>query len=150
MNHRLTPSSLTKQDYPFLQKIIDQSVIWQQIELKDLSLENYIKTVKGLDGEWLLWKMGEQEVAISYHVRNAPSNQKPWLGTLLVEKTYRGQGYGRKIVQLIQDRQERVLFCAIPIIADNWIAFIANCGFEQYKVEYDDEGFQYIIFVKPL
>ncbi len=141
------------EDTPFLDELSKGSRKWREIELKDLDLPAYMEQYDGMQGEWRIWETDGSPAAISFHLESAPSNQKPWLGTLLVRPEDRRKGIaGTLIANLckeLRDKDCKVLFSAVPIEEYEWVNFLSDCGFEQFKTE-DHEDVIYLIMVRPL
>lgn len=145
---------LTEADYPVFLSIAEESPVWKQTELNGMSIDEYIENYEHLNGQWSLWTIQEEAAAISFLVKNAPSNGKPWLGTVLVKAGCRGKGLGSRIISQIgkalESQGEDVMFCGVPLGCTEWQLFLGKCGFEQFKIEEDDEGVKQLVFVKPL
>jgi len=104
-------------------------------------------------GEWRVWEKARIPVAVSYHVESAPSNQKPWLGTILVKAEERRQGIASAIMNQLSDEfkmnGQKAVFAAVPIDEYEWSNFLTDCGFEQFKTE-ENKGETFLIMVRPL
>lgn len=139
-------------DLLFFQDLISESAKWRKNELRGLSLEAYIDQYVELPGEWRVWEQAEGPMAVSYHVESAPSNQKPWLGTILVKAEKRRRGIASAIINHLSDEfkvnGQRALFAAVPFEEYEWANFLADCGFEQFKKE-ENEGEPFLIMVRP-
>nr|WP_239585873.1 GNAT family N-acetyltransferase [Bacillus mesophilus] len=105
------------------------------------------------EGNWYVWLNGSQRVGVSYYVEHAPSNNRAWIGTILVNSAHRSAGIGKAILKLITEKLKRkghkVVYAAVPIHQNKWISFLSSCQFEQYKLEKEDE-LTYLLFVKPI
>jgi GNAT superfamily N-acetyltransferase len=147
---------MTDADLSFLADLISASEEWREFELQGQSAKEYFyKYEKYRSGNWRVWSINHIDVAVSFHLDEAPSNGKPWLGTLLVDKKYRGKDLGESIIDEFSKelfgKGEGVIFCACPPNYDTWLSFLAACGFEQLKVERDDDAQQeYMILVRVL
>ncbi|WP_326848366.1 plasmid recombination protein [Bacillus velezensis] len=89
----------------------------------------------------------------SFHLEWAPSNGKPWLGTVAVAPEAKEKGIGRAVIEEIAGRlrgEHKAMFSAVPLDRQEWILFLSQCGFEQLKLEKDDREKTYMIMVKPL
>jgi GNAT superfamily N-acetyltransferase len=143
-----------KTDLIFFKRIAMDCDEWKEIELKGKSIEEYIDESEKWHGEWRVWNIGEDKVALSYHVKKAQSNEKPWLGTLLVAAEWRGNGVAKLILDFISKEvysdSADVLFAACPISQIKWSSFLSKNGFEQYKLEKDEHGESYLIHARPL
>ncbi|MFY4773698.1 GNAT family N-acetyltransferase [Metabacillus sp. RGM 3146] len=137
-----------------MNKLISSSQEWEQEEIGAKSVESYLKAYDMYDGEWLVWHKEDQPIGISYHMEWAPSNEKAWLGTILVEAGYRKKGYGKKIIDSIVNslkaKGHKVVFAACPADRMNWVHFICHSGFEQLKIENSQDGKKYIILIRPV
>uniref|UniRef100_UPI0030C802D2 GNAT family N-acetyltransferase n=1 Tax=Enterococcus faecium TaxID=1352 RepID=UPI0030C802D2 len=104
-------------------------------------------------GEWRIWEIEGELAGITFHIETAPSNGKPWLGTILVNKSMRGKGIARSMIQSLsrelKDKGYSALFAGIPISQYTWAEFVSRCGFEQLKTEISDEV-TYLILIRPL
>ena len=92
-------------------------------------------------------------LAVSFHLEWAPSNGKPWLGTVAVAPEAKEKGIGRAVIEEIAGRlrgEHKAMFSAVPLDRQEWILFLSQCGFEQLKLEKDDREKTYMIMVKPL
>jgi len=140
-------------DYVFFQELISSSSKWRKNELRSLSLQEYMEHYKDFLGEWRVWEKARIPVAVSYHVESAPSNQKPWLGTILVKAEERRQGIASAIMNQLSDEfkmnGQKAVFAAVPIDEYEWSNFLTDCGFEQFKTE-ENKGETFLIMVRPL
>jgi GNAT superfamily N-acetyltransferase len=135
-----------------LKRFTEHDSYWTSVEMQQMSEIEYRK--KYVDGEWRIWQLEERDVAITYHLEVSPSNQKPWIGTVIVSPKDRRQGLGMAIVQQLKQelkqRGHKAIFAGVPVEASVWIQFLSDCYFEQFKVEKDEQNQMYIIMVSPL
>ncbi len=140
-------------DLCLLEMLAEAHPVWKEEEFGEKDAESYMISYSMYNGSWLVWEKNGLPVAVSYHLEWAPSNGKPWLGTVLVDPVEERKGHARKIIeqigQSLQDKH-RALFTAVPIDRNEWILFLSQCGFEQLKTEKDEGDKLYIIMVKPL
>lgn len=140
-------------DLPFFQDLVSSSAKWRKNELRDLSLEEYLEEYEGFPGEWRIWEKAGSPMAMSYHLESAPSNQKPWLGTILVKGEERRRGFASEVLnQLAKESKEngnRAIFAAVPIDEYEWANFLTDCGFEQFKTE-ENNSETFLIMVRPI
>ncbi len=126
--------------------------LWKSIEMGNLTAEQYMN--KYLDGEWRVWQQHNSEVAITYHLEFAPSNNKPWIGTVIINPNERRQGLGISVIQYLKEelreKGHKAIFVGVPVEADMWIQFLSDCYFEQFKVEKDEKNQMFLIMVSPL
>lgn len=145
---------LEEQEKSFLRELILDSPSWQKVETNANELDSFIKAYETFNGEWLLWSIGEENVAVTFHVNESPSNLKPWIGTILIKKSLQKRGLGKRVLNelaaKLKSRSEKVIFAATPIEKPEWSIFLSKCGFEQYKLEEDELGNKYIILILPL
>ncbi|KKI93787.1 hypothetical protein WQ54_01670 [Bacillus sp. SA1-12] len=151
----LSSGTLEKEDYFFLKEIIAASPEWQNEECHAEELDSYLNAYKMYNGEWKIWKLGEVQVGVTYSLEWSPTNEKPWIGTILIHQASRSQGLGRRILAEIglelKQKGQKVVFAACPIKQDSWLQFLGKCGFEQFKVEKDEStSKEYMITLKPL
>ncbi|PRP52125.1 GNAT family N-acetyltransferase [Bacillus halotolerans] len=136
-----------------LEMLAEAHPVWKEEEFGEKDAESYMISYSMYNGSWLVWEKNGLPVAVSYHLKWAPSNGKPWLGTVLVDPAEERKGHARKIIeqigQSLQDKH-RALFTAVPIDRNESILFLSQCGFEQLKTEKDEADKLYIIMVKPL
>ncbi|MGR0121954.1 GNAT family N-acetyltransferase [Bacillus halotolerans] len=136
-----------------LEMLAEAHPVWKEEEFGEKDAESYMISYSMYNGSWLVWEKNGLPVAVSYHLEWAPSNGKPWLGTVLVDPAEERKGHARKIIeqigQSLQDKH-RALFTAVPIDRNESILFLSQCGFEQLKTEKDEADKLYIIMVKPL
>ncbi|MDQ0927354.1 GNAT superfamily N-acetyltransferase [Bacillus atrophaeus] len=141
-------------DLSLLEKLAEAHPAWKEEELgekKDAA--SYMLSYSMYNGSWLVWEKDGLPIAVSYHLEWAPSNGKPWLGTVLVDPAEEKKGYARTIIERIGqtlNEKHKAVFAAVPINRNEWILFLSQCGFEQLKLEKDENGKQFIILVKPL
>ncbi len=149
----LTCRPFENKDFVFFQELISSSSKWRKNELGSLSLEEYIEHYKGFSGEWRVWEKAVIPVAVSYHVESASSNQKPWLGTILIKAEERRQGIASAIMDQLSDefkeKGQKAVFAAVPFDEYEWSNFLTDCGFEQFKTE-ENKGEIFLIMVRPL
>ncbi|MDN4523570.1 GNAT family N-acetyltransferase [Fictibacillus fluitans] len=149
---------LVKDDLPFFKQMILSSPSWLVEEglpgeIRTAELESYMKKYDHTGGEWLIWIENGQKIGATYLVYAAPSNGKPWLGTILVDPEKRNQGNARQIVADCCRKVETitpVLFSAVPVFNQDWILFLNHTGFEQIGLEKDENGKEYIKFAKAV
>ncbi|WP_066059923.1 GNAT family N-acetyltransferase [Robertmurraya korlensis] len=126
--------------------------LWRSLEMNQLTTKEYIQ--KYNEGEWRIWEQDESDVAITYHLENAPSNTKPWIGTIIVQPNERRQGLGIRVVQQLkeelQEKGHKAIFAGVPVDAHIWIQFLSDCYFEQFKIEKDEQNQMFLIMVSPL
>lgn len=150
----LVSKRLQRQHLSFFQKLVSESPEWQSEECHEDQLKGYLKRYDMLAGEWCVWYDGQEPIGITFGVEWAPSNEKAWIGTILIAKNKRRQGYGQAIIgEMIANftsNQHDVLFAGVPIEKLSWIHFLSSCGFEQFKVEEDEAGRSFMIMVHPL
>nr|WP_251030223.1 GNAT family N-acetyltransferase [Bacillus sp. ISL-35] len=134
-------------------EIAESSRKWLKNELQGQDLAGYLKQYEDLSGEWRVWEKGGVPVSITYHLEYAPSNQKPWLGTILVKADVRRKGIASSILEglslELKANGHRALFAAVLIDEYEWSNFLTDCGFEQFKTE-ENEGETFLIMVRPL
>jgi N-acetylglutamate synthase-like GNAT family acetyltransferase len=150
---KLVSRSFERHDLSFFQELVSDSRKWRTIELKGAELSDYMKKYEELAGEWRMWEKENRPVAISFHVEYAPSNQKPWLGTLLVKASERRQGIGISVINILSAELKvnghKAMFAGVPIDEYEWSNFLNDCGFEQFKSE-ENKGETYLIMVRPI
>jgi N-acetylglutamate synthase-like GNAT family acetyltransferase len=148
----LTFRPFENEDLPFFQDLISSSSKWRKNELRDLSLEEYLEEYEGFSGQWRIWEKAGSSVAMSYHLESALSNQKPWLGTILVKSEERRRGVASEILNQLSEECKvngnRAIFAAVPIDEYEWANFLTDCGFEQFKTE-ENKGETFLIMVRP-
>ncbi|MCK6256863.1 GNAT family N-acetyltransferase [Fictibacillus sp. KIGAM418] len=146
------------EDFDFFKEIIPHSHTWMKEEgltgeENDEHLRSYLHRYDETGGEWLIWSGEGQKIGAAYLVYAAPSNQKPWLGTIVIHPEKRKQGFAKKIIEEISSmviKNSPVLFSACPAENTSWIRFLNHNGFEQAGLENDEKGKEYIKFVKFL
>lgn len=75
---------LNEGDYNFFKDIIRVSNDWQKEECSENELENYLLSYQMFNGQWRLWYKNNNRIGISYHIEWSPSNERPWIGTILI------------------------------------------------------------------
>ncbi|MCY7767298.1 GNAT family N-acetyltransferase, partial [Bacillus inaquosorum] len=136
-----------------LEKLAEAHPVWKEEEFGEKDAESYIISYSMYNGSWLVWEKNGQPVAVSYHLEWAPSNGKPWLGTVLVDPAEEKKGNARIIIERISKSlrdKHKAMFAAVPIDRSEWILFLSQCGIEQQKTENDEKGKSFLILVKPL
>jgi GNAT superfamily N-acetyltransferase len=150
----LSSDKLTDEDFPFFLEVIKDSADWEKEEKFENNLKHYMAGYQELDGEWRIWRQNGERIAVTYHLDLSPSNRKPWLGTILVKKEMRRKGTGTEIIKLLADelkkKGKKSFFAGVPDHRDIWINFLADAGFEQFKMETSDNGQAFLIMVLPL
>lgn len=135
-----------------IKRFTEHDSYWLTVEMQVMSETEFMK--RYTEGEWRVWQLDERDVAITYHLEVAPSNQKPWIGTVIVNPNDRRQGLGMAIVQELKHelkkRGHKAIFAGVPVEAPVWIQFLSDCYFEQFKVEKDEQNQMYVIMVSPL
>lgn len=146
--------SFSSSDLAFFEELAEASPGWVKEELEGNSLERYMSAYAMYNGEWLVWEDGGLPAALSFHLEWAPSNGKPWLGTLLVHPDFRKKGRAKEVIKTIgkrlREKGHKALFAAVPYEKDEWLNMLARSGFEQLKTEKDEKGKRYLIMVLPL
>lgn len=149
---------LVETDLPFFREIITFSESWLEEEglsgtENDHNLITYLHSYDEVGGTWLIWTDNEEKIGATYHVYAAPSNDKPWLGTIIVAPEKRNQGYAKKILNELSSslsNHHKILFASSPSNHDDWIRFLNHQGFEQLGIEKDDSGKEYLKLIKVL
>ncbi|MDW2877104.1 MULTISPECIES: GNAT family N-acetyltransferase [Bacillaceae] len=150
---KITSRSLSAGDYAFFQYLADHSGEWLVHETQGRGIEEYIEAYSELDGEWRVWEKDGERAGVTFHVRRAPSNRKPWLGTILVHPDRRGTGLGCGILLTLGEElaaENKAVFAAVPASESGWLEFLSKSGFEQYKSEKDEGGKEHLLLLKPL
>lgn len=147
----LVRKNFHKRDIPFFQELIECSPEWQKEEVSSANILPYLEQYQ--DGIWSVWYKNNKSVGISYHIEAARSNLRPWLGTILVDPDCQRQGVGKNIVDLITfelgQKGHKVVYAAVPVEQHSWVQFLSTCGFEQYKIEKENDR-MYLMLVKPI
>lgn len=150
----MKPIEMAPHHLDFFTILIEDSPLWKENELKEFSLEEYMHGYSSLDGNWYIWLDNGIPIGITFIVNNAPSNNKMWLGTILIAKEHRNKGFARRIIKELANialsKGVEAIFCGIPIEINEWSIFLGNCGFEQFKIEKDETGQNYLVFVYPI
>ncbi|WP_226530585.1 GNAT family N-acetyltransferase [Metabacillus niabensis] len=153
---KIKARELQSKDLPFFQELIDASPEWQEEECVSVELETYLLSYSMYKGQWRIWcDESDKNVGVSFMIEWSPSNEKPWIGTILIHPSKHHKGFGKMIIahykEVLSKKGYRVLFAGCPIQRNSWMQFLGKCGFEQFKVE-KDEGTQkeYMISVLPL
>lgn len=106
------------------------------------------------EGDWLVWEDNGSTKGLSYHILHAPSNKRPWIGMVMVDPQFRGDGYGRQIIQLLsgklQQEHFKIVYAGCPFTQVGWLQFLAACRFEQIGTDTLPSGKRYIKLVRPL
>jgi GNAT superfamily N-acetyltransferase len=141
-------------DLPFFQEVISDSGKWRKNELKDRELGPYMEQYAHLNGEWRIWEREDSgPAAISYHLESAPSNQKVWIGTILVKGSERRKGIASMIINELasemRGKSHRAIFAGVPIEEYEWSNFLNDCGFEQFK-SVENNGEAFLVLVRPI
>ncbi|MFE8703695.1 GNAT family N-acetyltransferase [Cytobacillus sp. FJAT-54145] len=153
-NGKVQSRKMEFNDLVFLKKLADESPEWKKEELINYQdITSFVESYAQLKGKWRVWEREGETVAISFHLDKAPSNGKPWIGTVLVTKEFRRTDIGRGIIQGIckecKELGNNVVFAGVPIHQSEWMDFLSKCGFEQLKVE-KSEDYSYMIMIYPL
>ncbi|RBP95080.1 acetyltransferase (GNAT) family protein [Cytobacillus firmus] len=150
----LSGSRFKDEDFPFFLEVIRDSAAWEEEEKSGHNLMDYMARYQELNGEWRIWRHDGERIAVTFHVNSSPSNRKPWLGTILVKNSIRRKGIGTKIIgQLaaeLKKKGEKSFFAGVPENRQSWIYFLADAGFEQFKMEASPDGKDFLIMVCPL
>ncbi|WP_338781729.1 GNAT family N-acetyltransferase [Metabacillus sp. FJAT-52054] len=132
---------------------VKESPEWISEETEPGLLEEYLKKYEMYQGEWRIWELNGEPAAITFSIEWSPSNEKPWLGTILVHPSKRSQGIGERVIRMIaaelKEKGHKVLFAGVPAERLAWIQFLSKAGFEQFKME-KNEGEDYTILIFPL
>lgn len=151
MNLRFRPFDNT--DLAFFKELAETSNKWKKNELQGNEIEKYMEQYLEHGGEWRIWLEKEKPVAITYHLENAASNKKPWLGTILVKASERRRGVASCIFEILfgdlREKGYKAIFAGVPIDEFEWSNFLSDCGFEQLKLE-ENKGETFLIMVRPL
>lgn len=146
---------LNEDDDDFFKDIIRVSNDWQQEECFENELENYFLSYQMFNGHWRIWSVNNNRIGISYHMEWSPSNERPWIGTILVHPDYRLMGFGQNIIEKIghelKSKGHKTCYVGCSIYQEGWLRFLGKCGFEQIKIEKDiATSKEYMISVMPL
>lgn len=108
---------------------------------------SYLQTYEGMGCIFRLWLKDDNPVAFTAVLPKAPSNQKSWLGTIVVNPVFRERGIGKSVIDEIMADKANVVFAGVPYEQNEWSLFLGKCGFEQYGIE--GEKKQYLVLVHP-
>ncbi|EIT84939.1 hypothetical protein A374_12870 [Fictibacillus macauensis ZFHKF-1] len=151
--------AFTWSDLPFIRHLFQLAgKLWQQEEgidgtENDAQLTAYLQRYVESGGEWFIFEENDKKIGAAYVTYAAPSNGKPWLGTLLVAELFQKKGYAHAIIACINDEiknNHTALFAACPVPYSSWLLFLNHLGFEQMAFEKDEFGKEYIKLVKAL
>jgi GNAT superfamily N-acetyltransferase len=151
----LTFQQAQSDDQPFIASISCFSQEWSLWELGSSNptlshIEKWMNSYHYKNGEWRIWSLNEK-IAFTYHLTK-DNNDEPWLGTIVVNK--KGKGMGRMILEALAEEERKngakVLYTACPVQFLDWMQFLGKVGFEQYKVDYDEKGNEYLLLALPL
>ncbi len=144
--------NMLESDTALLHEFTKFDSLWKLIEMKHLTVNEYMN--KYIQGEWRVWQQDDTDVAITYHLEFAPSNNKPWIGTVIINPNKRRQGLGISVIQHLKEelreKGHKAIFAGVSVEADWWIQFLSDCYFEQFKVEKDEQNQMFLIMVSPL
>ncbi|WP_226665917.1 GNAT family N-acetyltransferase [Metabacillus litoralis] len=152
---KLTFRGLNELDHEFFKYVIEDSHIWKIEEEYENDLERYLLSYQMYNGQWRLWSINNEPIGISFHLEWSPSNERPWIGTILVHPSHRLKGLGKEIIIEIghdlKSKGHKACYVGCSIHQDGWLQFLAKCGFEQFKMEKDEmNSKKYMISVMPL
>ncbi|WP_066176372.1 hypothetical protein [Bacillus marinisedimentorum] len=154
-NGKLEYRALRDTDTAFVSMLAGESPDWAETELGESeTAADFIRKYRGTGGEFRVWQVGGTDTALSYHIDKAESNRKPWLGTILVRRSARGKGIASAIVWKLasewRTKGERATFCGVPADKMDWPLFLGKIGFEQLKIEQDENEKEFLVMVLPL
>ncbi|AZB42783.1 GNAT family N-acetyltransferase [Bacillus sp. FJAT-42376] len=149
----LISRNFKENDFSLLFEWVKQSPAWMEEETNPEGLREYMKKYEMYQGNWRVWEQSDKPAAYTYTADWAPSNEKPWLGTILVNPSIRRTGIGKKVIGLIRnemkEKNHKVLFAGVPAGRLDWIHFLSASGFEQFKME-ESMGKSYTILILPI
>ncbi|AOC90888.1 GNAT family N-acetyltransferase [Bacillus amyloliquefaciens] len=149
----LTDREFEEEDIGFLEQLAAAHPVWKAEEFGTKNAAEFMLAYSMYNGTWLVWELDGTPAAVSFHLEWAPSNGKPWLGTVAVAPEAKEKGTGRAVIEEIAGRlraEHKAMFTAVPLARQEWVLFLSQCGFEQLKLEKDDREKTYMIMVKPL
>ena len=89
------------------------------IEINLNKITVWMSLYESLEGDWLVWYDDMKLVGFSFHVQKAPSNNRPWIGMVLVDPEKRDCGYGIRIVNGLSNtllkQGASIVYSAVPI-----------------------------------
>ncbi|MBS2968815.1 GNAT family N-acetyltransferase [Metabacillus sp. KIGAM252] len=142
-----------EKDFSFFVRCVKKSPEWINEETEPALLEEYMKKYEMYQGEWRIWEENGEPAAITFSIEWSPSNEKPWLGTILVHPSKRSQGIGKKVIRSaaaeLKEKGHKILFAGVAAERLDWIQFLSKAGFEQFKME-ENSGEAYTILIFPL
>ncbi|MBU8906736.1 GNAT family N-acetyltransferase [Desertibacillus haloalkaliphilus] len=158
MERRVRSRPLHPSDIDTVVQFVSQSPQWLTYEWGQSKVEHdewssYMdEAVREFGGEWLVWEIDDTCVAVTFHVDEAESNHKPWLGIIIVAPLFRGRGVARAVVDELcfRKKEQLVLFAAVPISAYEWLDFLGHLQFEQYGVQKDLKEREFLILTRSL
>ncbi|RBW69408.1 hypothetical protein [Bacillus taeanensis] len=151
----LTFRKMKRDDQALMTSLSSLSKEWSLWELGSSNpthadVERWINHYQYENGEWRIWNLDEK-TAFTYHLTKV-RNEEPWLGTIIVSQ--KGEGIGRLILEVLAEEERKkgakVLYAACPAQCLNWMQFLGKIGFEQYKMDYDEKGNEYLLLALPL
>lgn len=137
----LTGRDFEEEDLGFLEQLAASHPVWKNEEFGTKNAAEFMLAYSMYNGTWLVWEIDGAPAAVSFHLEWAPSNGKPWLGTVAVAPEAKEKGIGRAVIEEIAGRlrgEHKAMFSAVPLDRQGWVLFLSQCGFEQLKLEKDD------------
>ncbi|MTH52577.1 GNAT family N-acetyltransferase [Bacillus mangrovi] len=126
-----------------------ESPEWEAYETDASAIEEYMRRYDMYRGSWLVWEQHGEPAAITFSVEWAPSNEKAWIGTVIVNPAKRQTGIAKAVISSLaghfKEKGHKVLFAGVPEKRHDWVLFLGAAGFEQFKLEEE-----HMIMLRPL
>ncbi|WP_349410357.1 GNAT family N-acetyltransferase [Pseudalkalibacillus sp. SCS-8] len=130
--------------------IAEEGLLSSEIDVQRIQV--WMSLYEKYEGEWLVWLKDESPIGMTFHVLSAPSNQKPWIGMVMVNPLYRRRHFGVEVVERIVEQISKegtdIVYAASPFKRLSWIRFLGACSFEQIGLEKSPGGKEYIKFAR--
>ncbi|MGP4083013.1 GNAT family N-acetyltransferase [Pseudalkalibacillus sp. R45] len=132
--------------------LAEEGLLKEEMDLQRIKV--WMSLYDKYDGIWLMWEENHTLKGISFHILNAPSNNKTWIGMIMVNPIYKRRGYGSSILhhlcKRLEQKHHKIVYTASPFERVGWLRFLATCGFEQIGTETTSTDKRYITLAKPL
>lgn len=111
----LTDREFEEEDLGFMEQLAAAHPVWKAEEFGTKNAAEFMLAYSMYNGTWLVWELDGTPAAVSFHLEWAPSNGKPWLGTVAVAPEAKEKGIGRAVIEEIAGRlraEHKAMFTA--------------------------------------
>ncbi|GIO67085.1 GNAT family N-acetyltransferase [Paenibacillus sp. FSL M7-1455] len=134
---------------PFFNRVSKEKDVFTEEEIRE-----EIQEGRNMGAERFVIQDGDRYVGVLELLMNNPKDGYPWLGLLQIRKSFQGQGYGRRAMDLFYDimKERGVKTFRLGVIAENEPGhrFWKGQGMAPVKSVINQDGKEIIVYQKDI